>query len=159
MMLNYKVFFVSDANACRTDAEHNATLASLMVMFADVRSTDEMIALLAEGLRFLSGTQDQLHALVGALARFLGVEVLGQHFVGGAAQHADVSRPSAIVSSIAISSASSTGLLCGTDAAILTCFVTAVSRSKRILSLKLGKSTSLEICGCGIHMGFLRSKI
>jgi ureidoacrylate peracid hydrolase len=46
MMLNYKVFFVSDANACRTDEEHNATLASLMVMFADVRSTDEMIALL-----------------------------------------------------------------------------------------------------------------
>ena len=46
MMLNYKVFFVSDANACRTDAEHNATLAGLMVMFADVRSTDEMIALL-----------------------------------------------------------------------------------------------------------------
>ena len=46
MMLNYKVFFVSDANACRTDAEHNATLASLMVMFADVRSTDEIIALL-----------------------------------------------------------------------------------------------------------------
>jgi hypothetical protein len=30
----------------RTDAEHNATLATLMVMFADVRSTDEMIALL-----------------------------------------------------------------------------------------------------------------
>ena len=27
-------------------AEHNATLASMMVMFADVRSTDEMIALL-----------------------------------------------------------------------------------------------------------------
>ena len=46
MMLNYKVFFVSDANACRTDEEHNATLASLMVMFADIRSTDEMIALL-----------------------------------------------------------------------------------------------------------------
>jgi ureidoacrylate peracid hydrolase len=46
MMLNYKVFFVSDANACRTDAEHNATLANMMIMFADVRSTDEMIALL-----------------------------------------------------------------------------------------------------------------
>src|SRR6266853_1548300 len=46
MMLNYKVFFVSDANACRTDEEHNATLAILMIMFADVRSTDEMIALL-----------------------------------------------------------------------------------------------------------------
>jgi len=50
MMLNYKVFFVSDANACRTDAEHNATLASLMVIFADVRSTDEMIALLKSGV-------------------------------------------------------------------------------------------------------------
>ena len=46
MMLNYKVFFVSDANACRTDEEHNATLAILMSMFADVRSTDEMIDLL-----------------------------------------------------------------------------------------------------------------
>jgi ureidoacrylate peracid hydrolase len=40
------VFFVSDANACRTDEEHNATLAIMMVMFADVRSTDELIALL-----------------------------------------------------------------------------------------------------------------
>jgi ureidoacrylate peracid hydrolase len=48
MMLNYKVFFVSDANACRTDEEHNATLATLMIMFADVRSTDEMIALLQQ---------------------------------------------------------------------------------------------------------------
>jgi ureidoacrylate peracid hydrolase len=48
MMLNYKVFFVSDANACRTDEEHNATLAILMGMFADVRSTDEMIALLQQ---------------------------------------------------------------------------------------------------------------
>jgi ureidoacrylate peracid hydrolase len=48
-MLNYKVFFVSDANACRTDEEHNATLASLMVMFAEIRSTDEMIALLRRG--------------------------------------------------------------------------------------------------------------
>ena len=46
MMLNYKVFFMSDANACRTDEEHNATLAILMGMFADVRSTDEMIELL-----------------------------------------------------------------------------------------------------------------
>jgi ureidoacrylate peracid hydrolase len=46
MMVNYKVFFVSDANACRTDEEHNATLGALMVMFAGVRSTDEMIGLL-----------------------------------------------------------------------------------------------------------------
>jgi len=40
------VFFVSDANACRADEEHNATLAIMMMMFADVCSTDEMIALL-----------------------------------------------------------------------------------------------------------------
>jgi ureidoacrylate peracid hydrolase len=46
MMLNYKVFFMTDANATSTDEEHNATLATMMVMFADVRSTDEMIALL-----------------------------------------------------------------------------------------------------------------
>jgi ureidoacrylate peracid hydrolase len=46
MMLNYKVFFVSDGNACATDEEHNATLGALLVLFADVRSTDEMIALL-----------------------------------------------------------------------------------------------------------------
>ena len=46
MMMNYKVFFVSDANACRTDEEHNATLGILLVMFADIRSTDEMVALL-----------------------------------------------------------------------------------------------------------------
>src|SRR4029077_14547409 len=46
MMLNYKGFFVSDARASRTDEEHTATLGIMMVMFADVRSTDEMIALL-----------------------------------------------------------------------------------------------------------------
>jgi hypothetical protein len=74
----------------------------------------EMPSLPAEGLRFLPGTQDQLHAIVGALARFLRMEVVGQRFVGGAAQHAHIRRPSAIVSSIAISSASNTGVLCGT---------------------------------------------
>jgi ureidoacrylate peracid hydrolase len=46
MMLNYKVHFVSDATACRTDEEHNATLAVLTIMFADVRSTNEIIRLL-----------------------------------------------------------------------------------------------------------------
>jgi ureidoacrylate peracid hydrolase len=35
MMLNYKVFFVSDANACRTDEEHNATLAIMMECLAN----------------------------------------------------------------------------------------------------------------------------
>jgi nicotinamidase-related amidase len=58
MMLNYKVFFVSDANACRTDEEHNATLAIMMIMFADVRSTDEMIALLDRHAAPLAGAAE-----------------------------------------------------------------------------------------------------
>ena len=58
MMLNYKVFFVSDANACRTDEEHNATLGIMMVMFADIRSTDEMIALLQEQAAPLAGAAE-----------------------------------------------------------------------------------------------------
>jgi ureidoacrylate peracid hydrolase len=47
MMLNYRLLFVSDANAALTDAEHNATLNSMVRVFGDVRSTDEVIALLA----------------------------------------------------------------------------------------------------------------
>ena len=58
MMLNYKVFFVADANACRTDEEHNATLGILSVMFADVRSTDEMIALLRGAATALAGAAE-----------------------------------------------------------------------------------------------------
>ena len=58
MMLNYKIFFVSDANACRTDEEHNATLAILLVMFADVRSTDEMVNLLQRSAAPLAGAAE-----------------------------------------------------------------------------------------------------
>jgi len=58
MMLNYKVFFVSDANACRTDEEHNATLAILMGMFADVRSADEVIDLLGRHAAPLAGAAE-----------------------------------------------------------------------------------------------------
>lgn len=58
MMLNYKVFFMSDANACRTDEEHNATLAILMSLFADVRSTDEMIDLLCRHATPLAGAAE-----------------------------------------------------------------------------------------------------
>jgi len=43
MMLNYKVHFISDANAARTDAEHNGTLANMLLWFADVRSTESVI--------------------------------------------------------------------------------------------------------------------
>jgi ureidoacrylate peracid hydrolase len=47
MMLNYKLVFVSDANAALSDAEHNATLATIFRVFGDVRSTDEVIGLLS----------------------------------------------------------------------------------------------------------------
>jgi ureidoacrylate peracid hydrolase len=47
MMMNYKVVFVSDGNAAFTDEEHNATLSSLAILFADVMSTDEVVAKLA----------------------------------------------------------------------------------------------------------------
>jgi ureidoacrylate peracid hydrolase len=46
MMLNYKVHFVSDGTAARTDAEHNATLGNMLLWFADVRTADEIVALI-----------------------------------------------------------------------------------------------------------------
>ena len=42
-MLNYKVVMVSDGNACRTDAEHNATLSNLFGLFADVMTTGDVL--------------------------------------------------------------------------------------------------------------------
>jgi ureidoacrylate peracid hydrolase len=47
MMLNYKVLFVSDANAALTDADHNATLGTILRVFGDVRTTDEVVGFLA----------------------------------------------------------------------------------------------------------------
>jgi ureidoacrylate peracid hydrolase len=47
MMLNYRLVFVADANAALNDAEHNATLTSLLRVFGDIATTDEVIALLA----------------------------------------------------------------------------------------------------------------
>ena len=46
MMLNYRVVFVADANAALSDAEHNATLGTILRVFGDVVTTDETIALL-----------------------------------------------------------------------------------------------------------------
>lgn len=43
MQLNYKVIFVSDANATFSDAEHNATLNNMCALFADVMSTEETL--------------------------------------------------------------------------------------------------------------------
>ena len=46
MMMNYKVVFVSDANATRTDEEHNATLRAIIQVIGDVRTTDDVVGLL-----------------------------------------------------------------------------------------------------------------
>jgi ureidoacrylate peracid hydrolase len=47
MMLNYRVVFVSDANAALSDEDHNATLATIFRVFGDVRATDDVIGLLS----------------------------------------------------------------------------------------------------------------
>ena len=46
MMGDFKTLMVSDANAARSDAEHVAALVTVVQFFADVRSTDEVIAML-----------------------------------------------------------------------------------------------------------------
>jgi ureidoacrylate peracid hydrolase len=47
MMLNYRLAFVADANAALSDAEHNATLTSILRVFGDIPTTDEVVALLS----------------------------------------------------------------------------------------------------------------
>jgi ureidoacrylate peracid hydrolase len=47
MMMNYKVIFVSDGTATHTDEEHNATLGIMVANFADVMSTNEVVACLS----------------------------------------------------------------------------------------------------------------
>jgi ureidoacrylate peracid hydrolase len=46
MMDGFKTIVVSDANAARSDAEHVASLATILQFFGDVRTTNEVIALL-----------------------------------------------------------------------------------------------------------------
>jgi ureidoacrylate peracid hydrolase len=46
MQRNYRVVFVTDGNAAKSDAEHNATLGNLAVVFADLRTAAETIALI-----------------------------------------------------------------------------------------------------------------
>ena len=48
MMLNYKVFFVSDGNATFTDEEHNATISAMAYTFCDVRRSAEVIGLIEQ---------------------------------------------------------------------------------------------------------------
>jgi ureidoacrylate peracid hydrolase len=46
MQMNYKVIFVADGNAAQSDAMHNATLANMTILFADVMTTDEVTTIL-----------------------------------------------------------------------------------------------------------------
>lgn len=46
-MLGYRVLFAADATAAVTDIEHNASLLNLCLNFADVRTTDALIELIA----------------------------------------------------------------------------------------------------------------
>jgi ureidoacrylate peracid hydrolase len=46
MQMNYKIIFVADGNAAATDAEHNATLNNMYVLFADIMTTDELVGFL-----------------------------------------------------------------------------------------------------------------
>lgn len=48
MMLNYKVFFVSDGNATFTDVEHNATLSAMAYTFCDVVDAATVVGMIAE---------------------------------------------------------------------------------------------------------------
>lgn len=51
MQMNYKLVFVSDANAALTDAAHNATLDNMCMIFADVRPTSEVLELIGRSAR------------------------------------------------------------------------------------------------------------
>lgn len=51
MMLNYKVFFITDGNATLTDDEHNATLSAMAYTFCDVRDTRGTLALIEAAKR------------------------------------------------------------------------------------------------------------
>ncbi len=47
--LDFKTIFVADANAGRTDREHNAALANFLDTMGDVRNVDEVIGMLSAG--------------------------------------------------------------------------------------------------------------
>jgi nicotinamidase-related amidase len=51
--LDYRVIMVADANAARRDRDHNATLYTIYRTFGDVRTTDEVLALIERGGRIV----------------------------------------------------------------------------------------------------------
>jgi ureidoacrylate peracid hydrolase len=50
-MSDFKTIMISDANACRSDDDHIATLSTFAQVFGDVCSTEEMVLMLKEGSR------------------------------------------------------------------------------------------------------------
>jgi len=48
MQQNYKIIFVADGNSALTDAQHNATLSNMVMLFADVMTTEEVAALIKD---------------------------------------------------------------------------------------------------------------
>ncbi|WP_022728935.1 cysteine hydrolase family protein [Fodinicurvata sediminis] len=50
MMMDYNVFFISDANASRCEAQHQATLSSMVQLFADVRDTTSLIEMMEQSV-------------------------------------------------------------------------------------------------------------
>jgi nicotinamidase-related amidase len=46
-MMGYRIVFLSDATSTITDAEHNAALLNVRLMFGDVKRSDELPALIA----------------------------------------------------------------------------------------------------------------
>jgi len=50
MQRNYRVLFASDATAAWSDEAHNASLANICMVFGDVMTVDEIIALTQQGL-------------------------------------------------------------------------------------------------------------
>ncbi|MET0985653.1 MAG: cysteine hydrolase [Steroidobacteraceae bacterium] len=50
-MLGYRVFFIMDATAALSDEQHNASLMSMASVFADVRSTADMLDLYGASAR------------------------------------------------------------------------------------------------------------
>jgi ureidoacrylate peracid hydrolase len=46
MQRNYQVVFITDGNAALSDAQHNATLANMALLFADLRTAAETVAMI-----------------------------------------------------------------------------------------------------------------
>jgi len=86
MMMNYKVFFITDANATLTDAEHGGTLSAMARTFCDVWVTQPAVP----ADRSDAGCDDQvaIRRTCIRLARYRGCGIRGK-----AATDSDGRRP------------------------------------------------------------------